>query len=307
MLEPLADRDADAQLWLDCELCSFVENRFHRQLVPDAITPDERTAWAHRAVASDERLRDPRSSEFIAAFWIIDRGVRVGTVALPKVMLGQLFAPVHSLYVFPAQRGTGSAYRCLRALYEASVAAGGEGIRLSTFWTWQTAVRRYLFRYRMWAWSFRRSIDFVWVRDMPQYTVTVDDQMARFSIAIAQGGHNIELLTAAREREVLIWNELPELCGDGLDGATLFHARSTFAVALAVHGWPLLRAGDDLDEVAPYDVGGPDVLARKIAIFEALDRGCGFDVQTPRIPRIPYAAIAQELAADRAAAVGSAP
>lgn len=78
-----------------------------------------------------------------------------------------------------------------------------------------------------------------------------------------------------------------------------FHARSTFAVALAVNRWPLLRAG--LDEVAGYDVGGPDVLARKIAIFEFLDRRNGFDVRTPRIPGLPYEAIARELVDDSSA------
>ena len=73
-----------------------------------------------------------------------------------------------------------------------------------------------------------------------------------------------------------------------------FHARSTLAVALAVHGWPLLRAGDDFDEVAGYDVGGPDVLARRIAVFEYLDRRSGFDVRVPRIPGLPYEVIARE-------------
>ena len=77
------------------------------------------------------------------------------------------------------------------------------------------------------------------------------------------------------------------------------HARSTFAVGLAVHGWPLLRAGDDVDEVAGSDIGGPDVLARKIAIFELLDRRSGFDVRAPRIPGLPYEAIERELLRDR--------
>jgi len=81
-----------------------------------------------------------------------------------------------------------------------------------------------------------------------------------------------------------------------LAGHVLFHARSTFAVALAVHGWPLLRAGDDIDEVAGYDIGGPDVLACRIAVFDHLDRRSGFDVRAPRIPGLPYETIARELA-----------
>jgi hypothetical protein len=72
-------------------------------------------------------------------------------------------------------------------------------------------------------------------------------------------------------------------------------ARSTFAVALAVHGWPLLRAGEDIHEAAVYDAGGPNVLAYKIGLFEAVDRANGFDVRTPRIPGLPYDAIARVL------------
>jgi hypothetical protein len=81
-LEPLAEHDGDAQRWMDCDMCSYIENRFHHQLEPEAVTDDQRAAWSRRALASDERLWDPRRSEFDAAFWILDRGVRVGTLAL---------------------------------------------------------------------------------------------------------------------------------------------------------------------------------------------------------------------------------
>jgi hypothetical protein len=37
------------------------------------------------------------------------------------------------------------------------------------------------------------------------------------------------------------------------------------------------------------------VLAYKIGVFEALDRRNGFDVRTPRIPGLPYDAIARDL------------
>jgi hypothetical protein len=202
---------------------------------------------------------------------------------------------VFSLYVFPSRRSSGLAYRALRAVHEASVAAGFIGIRVATHWTWQAAVRRYLFRYGMWAWSFKRSVDFVWARDLPPHTITIDDRTARF--AVDRDDHTIELLAASRDGDVLVWNELPAMASTKLNGNLVFHARSTFAVALASHGWPLLRAGDDLDRAAGSDIGGPDVLARKIAIFEALDRRSGFDVRVPRIPGLPYEAFARELEA----------
>jgi hypothetical protein len=293
VLEPLGEGDEDAQRWTDCELCSFVENRFHQPIEPRTLTPDQRAAWAYRALTVDECLLDPRSSSFFAPFWLVDRGVRAGTLALSKVTLDHQFMPVFSLYLFADRRSGGLAYRALRAVYLASVAAGFSGIRISTFWTWQAAVRRYLFRYGMWAWSFKRSIELVWASELPAYTVTVGEDAAQFAVHL--DGRTVELLTAARDGERLVWNQLPAMELPGVRGIVAFHARSTFAVALAVHGWPLLRAGDDLDDAAAADVGGPDVLAYKIAIFDHLDRRSGFDVRAPRIPGVPYEAIARDL------------
>lgn len=295
VLDPIADRDDDARLWMDCDLCSFVENRFHQQVDPETLTLDQREAWSRRALATGERLWDPRRSDFLSAFWIVDRGVRAGTVALASTMLAYRFMPASSFYVFPARRSNGLAYRALRAVYQASVSAGFAGVRVATFWTWQAAVRRYLFRYGMWAWSFKRSLDFVWASDLPAHTITIDDHTARFAVEHDAG--SVELLVASRDGDLLIWNELPAMASSELGGHVAFHARSTFAVALAVHGWPLLRAGDDLDKAAIADIGGPDVLAHKIAIFEALDRRSGFDVRAPRIPGLSYEAIAREFEA----------
>ena len=297
ILDPLADRDDDARRWMDCDLCSFVENRFHHRLDPETVTPEQRAAWSFRALAPDERIRDPRRSDFIAAFWLVDRGARAGTLALATTTLGHTFLPVFSLYVFPGSRSGGLAYRALCATYQAAISAGFAGIRLATHWTWQAAVRRYLLRYRMWAWSFKRSLDFVWAGDLPPYTIAIDDRSARF--AIDQDARTIDLIAASRDGEVLVWSELPAMMSSELGVSLRCHARSTFAVGLAVHGWPLLRAGDDVDEVAGSDIGGPDVLARKIAIFELLDRRSGFDVRAPRIPGLPYEAIEREFLRDR--------
>src|SRR4051812_33696802 len=85
VLAPIAAREAGAQLWMDCDLCSFVENRWPHRLAPAAVTADDRALWLGRALAEDERLWDPRRSQFTAAFWLIDRGVRAGTLALSRV------------------------------------------------------------------------------------------------------------------------------------------------------------------------------------------------------------------------------
>jgi GNAT superfamily N-acetyltransferase len=293
VLAPLVDSAEDAQLWMDCDLCSFIENRCHHRLDPACMTAGDRAAWTPRVLPEQEHPWDPRRSEFLAAYWILDRGVRAGTLALSTAMSGYLFLPVYSLYVFPRHRGTGLAYRALRAADRAAVVAGFSGIRVGANWTWQSTVRRYLLRYGMWAWSFKRSIDLVWA-DLPPHAITIDDRTARF--AVTHDERTIELLTARRDGEVLIWNEAPEMSSGDLSKVVQFHARSTFSVALAVHGWPLLRAGDDLDDAAVYDAGGPAVLAYKIGVFEALDHRRGFDVRTPRIPGLPYDAIAHKLA-----------
>jgi len=293
LLEPVGQDRGDARRWSNCDLCSYVENRFHQQLDPEVLAPDQRVAWFHRALAPGERLLDPRSSDYYAAFWILDRGARAGTLALPTTMLGSPFLPLSSLYVFPARRAGGVAYRTMRAVHQACQTAGFLGIRVGTYWTWQAAVRRYVLRYGMWAWSFKRSLEFVWADHLPPHAITIDDDTARF--AVEQGGRTVELIAAARDGDRLVWNELPAMTAPELDPSVGFHARSTLAVALAVHGWPLLRAGDDLAKAAGADIGGPDVLARRIAIFDYLDRRSGFDVRAPRIPGLPYEAIAREL------------
>jgi hypothetical protein len=114
-------------------------------------------------------------------------------------------------------------------------------------------------------------------------------------VGVQHGAQRIELLTAARDGDVLIWTESPEMASDQHSDVVRFHARSTLAVALAVHGWPLLRAGEDIHDVAGHDACGPGVLAYKIAVFEARDRRSGFEVRTPRIPGLPYDAIARDL------------
>ena len=294
-LAPVGGDEDEAQRWMDCDLCSFVENRFHQQLDAEALAPDQRAAWLARALTPDERLLDPRQSDYYAAFWMVDGGVRAGTLALPTTMLGRQFLPVSSLYVYQARRSGGVAYRMMRAVHQASQAAGFLGIRVGTYWTWQAAVRRYVLRYGMWAWSFKRSLEFVWADHLPPHAITVDDHAARFAVEV--DGRTVELISAARDGDRLVWDELPAMTSPELATRVAFCARSTFAVALAVHGWPLLRAGDDLAKVAGADIGGPDVLARRIAIFEYFDRRSGFDVRAPRIPGLPYEAIAREIEA----------
>lgn len=292
VLEPLGDDDHDRRRWLDCELCTLVEHRFAETLDPDALSPAERDSWSRVALAPDEHLLDPRRDWYRAGFWLLDGGERAGTIALTTSMLGRMRLDVSSLYVLPSRRSRGVAFRALEQLQATVVAAGHRGIRLATHWTWQATVRRYLFRYRMWAWSFKRSIDFTWDPDLPSHTITVGEREAHMSID--HEGGPLTLLTATRDGARL---SLLEDAGalTAVGDNTGFYATSTFAVALALHGWPLLASLDEFRRAAGGDIGGPPVLARKIAIFEWIDRKHGFAVRTPRIPGLPYDEIAREL------------
>ena len=63
----------------------------------------------------------------------------------------------------------------------------------------------------------------------------------------------------------------------------------TFAVQLALAGWPLIRSEEDWEKrYHSSDAGQPEGLAYKIEIFEAVARERGFYVRTPRIPGLQY-------------------
>ena len=290
-IEPVATA-ADARLWQDAELASLVENRFHVPLDPLTVTGAERQAWMQKALAPGERIVDPRGDSYRAGFWILDREGRAGTLAIDAVAIGASFLRLSSLYVFSAARGRGVAPAALAGVQRAAASAGFSAIRLSTHWTWQPAVRFYL-RLGMWACSFKRSIDFAWIDALAPRVIELED--TRAMLWIVNGADRVPLIMASRHGERLEWEESPmaEQSHSERAGIDSLYARATFAVALAVAGWPLLRSREAFDESRGWDIGGPEVLAYKIAVFEYFDRRHGFGVLTPRIPGLPYDEVAQ--------------
>ena len=70
-----------------------------------------------------------------------------------------------------------------------------------------------------------------------------------------------------------------------------FLAPGTFAVALAVRGFPLITSDDAWQAELRRgfsDCGGPDGLALKIRRFEAWSRKNGWQTPAPRIPGLDY-------------------
>jgi GNAT superfamily N-acetyltransferase len=285
-LEPLsAASDADAQTWSDCDLISLVENRFFEPLDPRSLDEQARTAWRERAVAPNERFTDPRMQIWYRRpYWLLAENQRAGTVALHPAVIGDGFLGISSLYVFPSHRRRGIAARALGAVDEAARKHALEGLRITTHWAWQAAVRFYLFQLRCWVLHWKASLVFALKGALPPHTILIDGTEATFD---AGGGR---LIDARAERDKLRWVETLAMKRlDRTEPERALEARQTFAVALALSGFPLIRSGKDWRARRIHiDGGTPEGLAHKIRIFEGWDRRCGFELRTPRIPGLRY-------------------
>ncbi len=290
-LEPLSADAGETRLWLDCELCSLVENRFFVSLDPLALTPELRAQWEPRA-CSDEPLSSPHGHTWYRfTYWILEGGQRVGTIGLATFHMGIGLVTVSSLYVLPSHRRTGVAARVLRRAQAAVRAHGARGLRVPAYWTWQPAVRFYL-GLGLWIGNWKHSLVFNWREDLPAHRLEMGADEAHFGVAVREGGVE-RLITAARDGDRLVWTELPALTehGDGKRELT-FMATQTFAVALATRGYPLIRSAEKWSSRRDWsDCGEPEGLAGKIEVFEAVDRESGYEIRTPRIPGVPYRAL----------------
>jgi hypothetical protein len=285
-LERLSDDPEDTFRWMACELASLVENRFFVHLDPLTITREEYDAWVPRATRDDGGITSPHDALYRTAYWIVEGGVRKGTLALASSALGNPYLPISSLYTFPAHRRTGVAGRALHGAMTTTHAIGLAGLRIPTHWTWQPTVSYYVHR-SCWVWGWKHSLVFLAGTHLPRYRVDFSKNQARFLVQLASGEE--PLLAAARRGPRLTLRALPGFAPlQKTNDDIYYHAYSTFAVALALAGWPLIRSSAHFKENSFADAGAPEALAEKIAIFEALDVKNGFDVRTPRIPGLPY-------------------
>jgi ribosomal protein S18 acetylase RimI-like enzyme len=271
-VEPVAP--ADAQAWLDHELASLVENQFFATLDPRALDAAARQHWTPRALGG-EPFVGPLDRRWMKSFWLLDRGERVGTIGFDAEAALHGRVTVWSLYVRPDRRGAGLARSALDRAFAVFRAHGAAGLRIETHWTWQAAVRFYL-RAGWWVQGWKHTL--VLVRDpgLPRWRVVVDGATARFEAGLAPGWR--PLVEARDEGETLAWTVAADV-----DPKQAWFAPTTFALELATRGWPLVRS-EERWACRRSDAVHPEGLARKIAIFEALDRAAGFEVRTPRIP-----------------------
>ena len=287
VVEPLADRPDDEHAWNGWELTSLIEGNFGQQIDVGALNDDQRAQWELRASWDHRPLRRPHSG-YNLPHWLLEDGVRVGTIAFATMFKASALLDVTSLFVAPAFRGHGVARRALEATYRTALGAGASGLVLSTNWTWQSSVRFYL-HIGMWVRMWKRALQLMWDPDLPAYQVEMGDSLARFLVETPSGLE--PWLEAEPHGERLGWTELAAfsaLAEDEHPPEAWHDAPGTFALHLALAGWPLIRSDELWRERRYADGGPPEALAHKIEVFEAIARRHGFVVPTPRIPQVAY-------------------
>jgi GNAT superfamily N-acetyltransferase len=286
VLEPLARDEKETRKWNLWELASLVEGHFHMQLDVTRLSEMERLAYERRASFEGNLLASPHRG-YSHPFWLLDGldgGRRAGTFAIATMMYGLDLISISSLYVEPAARRRHLARGALEAAYRAALENGAGGIRLDASWTWQPSVRFYA-RIGMWVWMWKHNLVFTWQPELPPYRVEIDGSEARFFIQ--QDGSWRVMVTARNLGERLGWEEAAAVADLPIE---LSHSiPGTFALHLALAGWPLVRSAENWEKRHHWsDAGEPEGLAYKIEIFEAVSRERGFDVRTPRIPGLQY-------------------
>lgn len=282
VVEPLSSDEGETRRWNLWELASLVEGHFHQQLEVTRLSEEERLVQERRVTYDGGPLASPHG-EYSHPFWLLADGRRVGTIAIATMMYGVSLISVSSLYVEPAMRRRNVARRALEAVLRAALASGAGGLRLDTDWTWQPAVRFYA-RIGMWVWMWKHDLVFTWQPELPPYRVEIGESQADFLIEQGEGWRSV--VTARNLGDRLGW-ETHDLEREPLE---LSHCiPGTFALHLALAGWPLIRSEEAWERRYHWsDAGEPEGLAYKIEIFEAVSRKRGFEVRTPRIPGLLY-------------------
>ncbi len=287
VVEPVADRPEDDRAWNCWELASLIEGNLGRRIDVGTLSDEERKQWELRATWSHRPLERPHR-EFYAPHWLLKDGVRVGTISFLTMFKGLSLFEVSSLFVAPEFRDRGIARRTLEAAYHTALAAGLSGLILSTSWNWQSSVRFYL-HIGMWVRMWKRALQLMWAPDLPAFRVDIGESQARFLVVTENGFE--PWLEAEPHGARLGWRELTAyraLAKGKNRPEAWFDAVGTFALHLALAGWPLIRSDELWHKVRWSDSGPPEALAHKIEVFEAIARRDGFVVPGPRIPGIAY-------------------
>lgn len=284
LVAPVELGGAEERLWCDCDLASLAENRIGDTTNPGELDAERRAHWLDRA--TDERPSSLRSRDrFERCYWVLDGAERIGTVALTTTALGSASLHMSSFYVLPPLRGRGAGSRFLHRLKDV-LARHEFGLRLDTSWCWQRAVHFYL-REGMWIYMWKRDLTFCWYADLPRAQVSIGDAEATLSVPV--DGHGVVLASARRRGDVLEFvHPGREAMEDPRLDPACYHASSTLALSLALHGWPLIQSQEEWEDGRGSDGGSPEGLAYKISIWEAWARKHDWQVPSVRIPGLEY-------------------
>jgi GNAT superfamily N-acetyltransferase len=284
---PVGADAEERRLWRARDLASLIEGCFHRRVEPEELDDHAAQPWIERLRGSFvvPRLDAPDVPlEPERRYWLLDRGQRVGTLGLCVSSFRGRWLFVRSLYVSPRARGRGIAGDRLEAL--AGIASRHDlvGLRLATSWTWQKSLRFYLSR-DFWVYMWKHDIQLVLEPASPRWRFTVDGDAAHFDLV--QGHAPRRLWTARRDDALLVLEPRHE--EGSVDFEIEHRALATFAMLLALEGWPLVRSEDHWARRYHWsDVGEPEGLAYKIGVFERVARDHGFVVDTVGISGLEH-------------------
>lgn len=286
-LEPLASveqsRD-DWPRWRAFDIASIVEGCFHEQVDPVTLDHAQEQRWQERLEGCFAfPPRDGPAStpiEQTRRYWLLADEERAGTIALATSAARGPWLIVRSLYVDPPHRRRGLAGELLDRLADAAHRHGLAGLRLGTCWTWQKALRFYLAR-GFWVTSWKHDIQLALEPRLPERRFTVEGDQA--ALDIVQQGRLHRLFVARKSGHLLELEELP--ARDEIHRRVGHLAIATFAVHLALGGWPLVRSEEQWSQRFRWaDAGQPEGLAYKIAVFEDIATEAGWVVDTTPIP-----------------------
>jgi GNAT superfamily N-acetyltransferase len=272
----VASARADTDYFLAAEVAAVLEHCRGRVLDPATLDPADVAALrAEDPSALSELEPVPREGALV----LCEGDARIGTVCFDDFEGLSPYAQISSLYVAPAWRARGVASQLLDGL-AALLSPPYAGLSLTTYWSWQPAVRFYL-RHGCTVRQWKHGLVFLWRGEDVRWRVDFRGDVATFTWH--RESESPRTWTARRRDGWLDWTEPTPFDIDWSDGTM------TFAVLLAMRGWPLARGPETLSEGWRWmDCGYPEGLAARIERWEAWDRHRGLRVDTPRIPSLPY-------------------
>lgn len=202
----------------------------------------------------------------LTPYWLVCGERVAGTVATYSWGFSRYLEVAH-LYLETIYRGRGVAALALTALQRKATAEKKRGIKLRADWTNPKALAYYL-RRGFWVRNWRdqivciRDIDepfsYCWAssKELGVGFVTSDDKRVQLLKATRQSTHYIQLVS--------------------LSDAVDLNAYSTLVLLLALHKWPLLRSRQHYEDYLGSDAVAPEVLARKIEIWDSWAEKHGF-------------------------------